>query len=142
MLWRGFGRPWMGYREMDRVRDEMNRVIDGLQRRVAPTYPALNAWTGEDKLVVSAELPGVDPEELDISVKNQVLTMRGSRKLKDEDGQYHRRERSGGGFTRTLDLPYRVDAEKVEARMENGVLFVALPRAEEDKPRKIEVKSS
>jgi len=93
---------------------------------------------------VTAELPGVDPNNLDISVINETLTLRGSRKPPElkEGETFHRRERLFGEFTRTLQLPFRVDSNAVEAHVKNGVLIVKLPRAEADKPRKVAIKAA
>jgi HSP20 family protein len=102
----------------------------------------MNVWTSEDNAVLTAELPGCNPDALDISVVSDTLTLSGSRAQKEleEGATYHRRERTCGGFTRTFQLPFTVDPNKVEASFERGVLKVTLPRAEADKPKKIEVK--
>jgi len=125
-------------REMDRL---MNRMGSGLA--VAPSYPAMNVWINEDGAVVTAELPGFDPEGLDISVVNDTLTLSGNR-CADEPGEnatYHRRERRCGNFTRSFQLPFLVEGTDVEATFERGVLKIELPRAEADKPKKIAVKA-
>ena len=112
--------------------------------RRAGTYPALNVWTNEDGLVLTAELPGFSPDDIDISVVGDSLTLSGERKADDvpEGTRYHRRERGYGKFSRTLQLPYTVEADGVEALFNNGILHVQLPRAEADKPKKITVKSA
>ena len=135
------------WREMDRLRREMNRLFGDLPARAslsaAPGYPAMNVWMDEDSAVVTAELPGVIPENIDISVEDDTLTLRGDRRPDTEEGvTYHRRERRQGRFVRTYKLPFRVDAEQVEATFQNGVLNIVLPRAEEDKPRKITVRTA
>ena len=109
----------------------------------APEYPAMNVWTDENNAVLTAELPGVKPEEIDVSVENELLTLRGGRQRQEpEEGlTYHRRERRFGPFSRSFRLPFRVEAEAVQATFENGVLNVVLPRAEADLPRKIAVQS-
>ncbi len=100
-------------------------------------------WVSENNAVVTTEVPGIDPNALEISVVKDSLTLRGSRQDEElkEGESYHRRERWSGQFTKTLELPFPVDAGKVEARFAKGVLFISLPRAEADKPRKIVVKS-
>jgi HSP20 family protein len=127
---------------MDRMQREMNRLM-GQSRLVAPGFPATNVWSGADSVVVTAEIPGVDPDQLDISVVNETLTLSGERNLVElaEGEKYHRRERGYGRFNRTIQLPFRVAADKVEASFNNGVLQINLPRAEEDKPKKIVVKA-
>jgi HSP20 family protein len=105
-------------------------------------FPATNVWVSENSAVVTTEVPGIDPIALEISVVKDSLTLRGSRKAEElkEGEAYHRQERWNGQFTRTLELPFPVDADKVEARFAKGVLYISLPRAEADKPRKITVK--
>jgi HSP20 family protein len=136
----GFASPWQ---EMERMRREMNRLLSSTgTRRVAPGYPAMNVWTNQDGAVVTAELPGLSPEDIDISVVGDTLTVRGSRQAEELDNvQYHRRERNYGKFSRTFQLPFQVEAGNVDASFEKGVLYISLPRAEADKPRKIEVKA-
>jgi HSP20 family protein len=133
------------FREMEHLRHGMNRIFDQIDRGPfvgsAAGYPAMNAWTNDDGAVITAELPGIDLDTLDISVHNDTLTLRGERQP-DEIGEgeaYHRRERSHGLFKRAFQLPFRVAAEKVAASYNNGVLNITLPRAESDKPRKIQV---
>jgi HSP20 family protein len=135
------------WREMERIRREMNRLFDGTvtgQRRTAPSYPAMNVWVSEEGLIVTAEVPGVSIEELEINVVNETLTLSGRREPEDvgEDVRYHRQERGYGKFSRTIQLPFRVDSEKVDATLTNGVLRIELPRVEEEKPKKITVKAA
>ncbi|MFM8323010.1 MAG: Hsp20/alpha crystallin family protein [Chloroflexota bacterium] len=134
------------WREMDRLQREVNRLFSDYAptRRSAPTYPALNVWSNQDGLLVTAEVPGVSPQDIEISVVGDTLTLQGERKF-DQGGdeqRYHRQERGYGRFTRTLQLPYAINAAQVEAEFKNGVLNISLPRAEEIKPRKIAVKTA
>jgi len=103
----------------------------------------MNIWTDQDSAIVTAELPGVDLEDIEISVEDDTLTLRGDRQREElEEGvTYHRQERRFGSFLRTFQLPFRVDAEKVDATLKNGVLSVFLPRAEEDRPRRIVIRA-
>lgn len=146
MLHRPFLNRMPPWREMDRLRREVDRLAAGWPtgswRNVVPSYPAMNVWTNEDAAVVTAELPGVSPKDIEISVQNDTLTLRGCRQPRDlEEGEtYHRRERGCGRFARTLQLPFQVEPEGVEATFERGVLHISLPRAEADKPKKITVK--
>jgi HSP20 family protein len=106
-------------------------------------YPPMNVWEEGDEVSIEAELPGQDLKDLEIYVTggNQ-LTIKGERKACSADkGVWHRQERSFGHFTRTLTLPFPVNADKVEARLENGVLTVKLAKHESARPRKIEVKA-
>jgi HSP20 family protein len=113
-------------------------------QRSAPSFPALNIWSNEDELIVTAEVPGINPEDLDISVVGDNLTLKGERRSEEleEGARYHRQERGYGSFSRTVQLPFPVDIEKVNAKFTNGVLEIGLPRAEADKPRKIAVKTA
>jgi len=135
------------WRELNQIQRDMNRVFDGyspIRTRVAPSYPALNIWSSEEGLVVNAEVPGIDVEDMEISVVGETLTLSGARKSEDlEEGvRYHRQERGYGKFNRSVELPFPVDIDKVEATFKNGVLQISLPRSEADKPKKIVVKSA
>ena len=134
------------WHEMERMQEEMNRLFNYYapsSYRRAPSYPALNLWADKESVIVRAELPGIAPEELDISVDNGDLTLSGQRTRDEvpEGTTYHRQERNYGSFSRTIRLPFKIEAEGVEAVMKNGVLTLTLPRAEEDKPKKIEIKA-
>jgi len=131
---------------MRRVRDEMSRLLESLgQEGLAPAagYPALNVWQDEGNIYVEAELPGMDLGALDISVTGDQLTLKGERKPPQvpDKAVWHRQERFFGGFSRSLTLPVLVDADKVQARLVNGVLTVTLPKSEAAKPKKIPVKA-
>jgi HSP20 family protein len=126
---------------------EMNRLFDrwdnGGTQGLAVAYPAVNVWEEGDHVFVEAELPGMDPKDLEIHVTggNQ-LTLKGERKPNvPEKGVVHRQERGFGSFVRVLTLPFPVNADKVDARFENGVLLVKLAKHEAAKPRKIAVKA-
>lgn len=145
-------RPFLGYtnpwRDMTRLQQEMNRLfadmtgLNGERARIG--YPAMNVWTNDEGAVVTAELPGVNPEDIEVSVEGNILTLSGSRRPDElkEGEKYHRRERGYGQFTRSLQLPFDVNAEGVEASFKNGVLHISLPRVEEQKPKKIAVKAA
>jgi len=131
---------------MDQLQREMNRLFDTTSRgRVfsAPSYPAINIWTNDDGQFLTAEMPGIHPDDIDIDVTGDALSISGVRKPDDlvKDAHYHRRERNYGSFSRTVQLPFIVDTNKVEANFKNGVLMISLPRAEADKPKKITIKS-
>ena len=131
--------------EMDRLQREMNRLFDHYDRPGSSLagYPAVNVWMNDEAAVITAELPGADVKDLEISVVGETVTLSGERKGDDlpKDVTYHRQERSAGKFTRTIDLPFTVDSGKVQATLEKGVLRVLLPRSEKDKPRKVLVKA-
>jgi HSP20 family protein len=134
--------------EFNRLQKEMNRLFNNLG--VAPSwrglsfvYPAINVWEDDGNVYAEAELPGLLQDQIEVYVteENQ-LTVQGERKLGERpNGTWHRRERGFGKFNRTVTLPANVDAEKVEARLDNGVLHVTLPKSDAARPRKIAVKS-
>lgn len=113
-------------------------------RTAQPVFPAVNVWQGDEAVAVTAELPGIDPSDIDISVKDNVLTISGERNAPDvpDGARWHRNERSYGKFTRTVRLPFAASDDKVEARMTNGVLRIVVGRPEEDKPKKIQIKAA
>jgi len=127
--------------EMQRLQGEMNRVFSGLGQHFSPELPPVNAWVGESDVVVTAELPGVDPSKVDVSVVGDTLTISGARdaEILKEGESYHRQERNHGRFTRSLQLPFHVEAGRVEAKYDKGILRITLPRAEADKPKKVAV---
>lgn len=132
------------WQEVERLQREMNRLMESFSpRRVqaAPSFPAMNLWVSEEGLIITAEVPGIKPEDIDISVVNDLLTISGERTPEqvEENVRYHRRERGCGKFARSIQLPFAVDANKVEASFENGVITINLPRKEEEKPKKIKV---
>jgi HSP20 family protein len=141
-----YANPWQ---EVERMQREMDRLFNpfyGNRSRfqTAPSFPAMNVWTNQDGAILTAELPGVNPEDIDISVVGETLTLTGTRQPEElqEGEKYHRRERGYGKFTRTFQLPFPVEADKVDAVFEKGVLHISLPRAEADKPRKISIKTA
>lgn len=145
MIYRRYSVPTV-WEEMGRMQREMNQWMGGFtfeRPRGAAVFPAINAWTTDDEEIVMAELPGVQPDDIELSIVNDVLTISGERKVEDVEGEmrYHRRERTNGKFSRSIQLAFVVEAEKVDAEYENGVLKVTLQRAEADKPVKITVKT-
>lgn len=124
----------------------MMRDVDRFtpNRTAQSVFPAVNVWQGDDAIAIIAELPGVDAADIDISVKNNVLTLSGERKVPTlpEGAKWHRSERGYGKFTRSIKLPFAATDDKVEARMADGVLRVVIGRPEEDKPKKIEIKAA
>ena len=140
----GWSNPWQRLREMERQVDRL--LGGGAGERFAPRgagFPPLNVYADGEQATLTAELPGIDPAELDISVHDRSLTLRGERKAPENVDQetWHRRERLFGRFSRSLELPFAVDPDGVEATYDDGVLTVRLQRSELDKPRKITVQS-
>lgn len=128
-------------RDMDRL---LGRVFEELPAvsRGARVFPAVNVWEDGDNLYAEAELPGIALADIDVSVIGDELAIAGERKTPyGEDATFHRRERGFGTFRRAIGLPTPVDADRVSATLNHGVLRITLPKAAEAKPRKIEVKS-
>lgn len=130
-------------RDMQRLQNSLNRLLAASVPTQVVEYPPINVWTSENGVIVRAELPGIAPEDVDISLVNDTLTLRGSRMPEEvrEGESRHRQERGFGQFTRSLQLPFGVEADQVQARFSNGVLQITLPRAEAEKPRRISVVS-
>jgi HSP20 family protein len=135
--------------DIERTLEEMNRVFDvfsgpvGLRSMPVGTFPALNVYDAGDKLVVTAEMPGVDPKDIDLNVVENNLTISGKRDAAPEDQQvqYYRRERFSGQFSRSISLAEKVNPDAVKATYKNGILTIELPKAQEAKPRSIKIKA-
>lgn len=133
------------------LRDEMNRLFEnffGSGFSIEPVLgagwsPALDISETESAVTVKAELPGVDAKDVDVSLSGDVLTIKGEKKEEKEEKErsYHRVERSYGSFSRTLRLPATVDADKIEASFDKGVLEITMPKKEEQKGKKINIKA-
>lgn len=144
-MYRNGQRIWSPFDELRSLQTGINRLFDGYEPRTAMSlFPALNVWSNEDNVVVTAELPGMKPEDLDINVVSNQLTIKGERKenIPVDDAVCHRREREHGKFVRTVRLPYAVENDKVSAGYENGVLKIVMPRHEASKPKRIEINAS
>jgi len=107
------------------------------------TYPAMNVWRTQNESVVTAEVPGVDPKALTLTVAGDLLTIEGERKIEDigQNDVYHLRERSSGKFSRTVRLPYEVEKDAVKASCANGVLRITLPKAKKLESKQIPVEA-
>ena len=142
--------PFLGssFAELERLRKEMNRLFDvyhPVERLPFGTgvFPPVNVYMDHDAVHVTSELPGMDPAEIDISVRGDNLVLKGERKAESESAavSHHRRERRSGSFNRVITLPERVDAENVSAEYKDGMLKITLPKQEEVKPKQIVVKA-
>jgi HSP20 family protein len=137
------------FRDLRTLQEEVNRLFstnlsrsfgdEGIGR--GAWAPSVDIYENKDQIVLEAELPGMKQEDFDLSIENNVLTLRGERKFEktDETDNYHRVERSYGSFTRSFTLPHTVSAEGANAEYNNGVLRVTLPKREETKARRIQV---
>src|SRR5919198_6771943 len=138
---------WEPMRELNTLQTEMNRLFNsffdeggrnGERRRWAP---AVDLVEREDSLVLRADLPGLKEEDVQIEVRDNVLTISGERRAEFEDSEqgYYRIERAFGSFSRSLTLPEGVDSDKIDASFENGVLEVKIPKPEARKPKRISI---
>jgi HSP20 family protein len=138
------------FNELRNLQDEMNRLfsfgfprVDNGEDIVRGAWsPSVDIVEGKDEIALEAELAGMNIEDVDVSVENNVITINGERKFekKDESDNYHRIERSYGTFTRSFTLPRNVVSEEAKADFKNGILRITLPKKEEAKARKIEIK--
>ena len=128
--------------EMLQLQREMNRLFSTVGQKSPQDYPAVNIWEKGQTAVVTAELPGIDPEKMDISVSGDILTIGATLASEPlaEGEVYLRQERGMGSFKRNIQLPFQVDSKAVEAKYEKGILIVSLPRIVEDLPKKIKIK--
>jgi len=143
--------PWHR-RELDRFRGEMDRLFNrffnlgpseaGLEE--GEWMPLVDVSETGKEVLVNAEVPGMDPKDIDISLSGNLLTLKGERKHEEEKKgkSFHRIERSYGAFTRTIQLPAEVDSNKVDASYKDGVLTIRMPKTKEESVRKIEVKTA
>ncbi|MBN8548575.1 MAG: Hsp20/alpha crystallin family protein [Deltaproteobacteria bacterium] len=131
--------PTLGFKQLH---DELTRFLDGASYETAAPYPPVSIWLNEEGAVVRADMPGMNPDKLDISVLGSNVTLKGERTFEPikEDARFLRQERGFGQFTRQIELPFRVQSDGVSATYSNGVLELSLPRAESDKPKKIVIK--
>src|SRR5438094_3082021 len=138
------------FRDLRTLQEEVNRLFSN---NLAPSFgdegigrgawnPNVDIYENKDQIVLEAELPGMNREDFDLTIENNVITLRGERRFekKDDTDNYHRVERAYGSFTRSFTLPNTVSAEGANAEYQNGVLRVTLPKREETKARRIEVK--
>jgi len=139
---------WEPAREMMTLRDAMDRLFDDAFTRPlsvsgVSTMPVIDMFQTDDEVVVKANLPGLKAEDVDITVTGETLTLRGEYKQQAEEknATYHVREQRSGTFERSIMLPTDVKADKATAHFENGVLTIAMPIAEEVKPRSISIKT-
>jgi len=133
---------------LDRLFDEMVRgAFDrpfGGEHRVSSWSPSMEIYEADDEILVEAELPGIEAGDLDVHVENNVLTIRGERKIEDDAsrGRPHRQEFFYGTFMRTIALPTTIDQEKVKAELKDGVLRIQLPKSEQTRARQIQIQAA
>jgi len=133
------------FADMRRMQSAMNRLFEGARAPgQSATYPPVNFWAGEDSIVMTTELPGLTDQDIELTVKDTMLSIRGTYAEPEsgDDIVWHRRERVDGSFLRSVELPFRVNPDHIDARFENGVLTVEMQRPEDDKPKRIEIKTT
>lgn len=135
----GFGSLFGLRREIDRLFDD---VYGGSASRTTWT-PSANVRESQDAVLLELELPGITPEQVDISIDNDMLTVSGEkqaeRRESEEEGRYYLVERSYGSFSRSFSLPQGIDADQVEASFDNGLLTIRIPRAALPQPRRVQI---
>ncbi len=133
------------------LRDAVNQLFEdsfvrpwsGFGRPNGSQYLPLDIYESDDAFVVKAFVPGVSQDNLDITVQQQTLTIRAEQPVEKQEGvRYHLRERTGGTWLRSVELPTPIDAGHIEARLQNGVLVLTLPKAPEAKPHKVQIAAS
>lgn len=146
-------RPWTAgsWGDLDALRREMDTLFNRFSGASPVSsgwrgvYPAVNLYETSDAYVLTAELPGVDPEAIHVSLEGSTVSLSGERSVDYRSGErvsLHRRERQSGSFRRAFELPAIIDADKVEAVHRNGVLMLRLPKSEEHQPRQISIRTS
>jgi HSP20 family protein len=133
------------FAELSRLQDEMSRVAHATRqdRREYQFQPVVDIFEAKDAIVVKAELPGVKPEDVNIDVEKNMLTIRGERRLENQENRdgYQRIESTYGSFSRTFSLPNHVDSASIDASLDAGILTLRMPKRAEAQPRKIQVKT-
>ncbi len=140
---------WDPFRDLATLRERMNRLFEEAytsrgekKDMVASTWnPSVDIYETENELVLKAELPGVDEDDIEIKIEDSTLTLKGDRKFEKEtkEENYHRIERSYGSFYRSFTLPRNIDQDKIKAESENGILKVTMPKKAELKPKKVKI---
>lgn len=142
---------WDPFRDLVSIQDELNRLFGRTYAGIEPTraaasgswMPSMDVYETEDEIVVTVDIPGIDPKDVDVSVEDSTLTVSGKREFSNEvkEESYHRIERRYGSFARAIALPQTADTEKVAASFDKGVLTIEVPKVEKAKPKKIQVKA-
>ena len=140
---------WDPFRDLNLLQDRMNRLFEDANRNwksdepasTTTWSPAVDIFETESEIVVKAEVPGMDRKDITLNLENNVLTLRGERRFLKEtkEENYHRIERSYGGFSRAFSIPATVDEEKIRADYQDGVLKIVLPKKEQLRPKQIKI---
>jgi HSP20 family protein len=138
---------WDPFRDLISIQNELGRLFDraygGVAEGSADWVPSVDVYEVADRFVIEVELPGLSPEEVDISVEDQALSVEGERRFTADlaDDAYRRIERRYGRFARSLQVPPSIDAERIEASFDAGVLSIQLPKRDEAQPKRISVRA-
>jgi HSP20 family protein len=141
---------FLDFLEFDRMRSQMDRIWKAFHGKVerfkdgyAGVFPLINIHEADDTVTLTAELPGVKVEDLEITIKNDTLSLKGEKKVEDrpEEANFFRQERIFGVFRRSIELPSKIDSDKAEAKVKNGILIITLPKSAEAKAHQVSVKS-
>ncbi|MDR1041217.1 MAG: Hsp20/alpha crystallin family protein [Deltaproteobacteria bacterium] len=150
-LRRVHGQALLDFLEFNRMRNQMEHAWKALRGGVdrirdsysAGVFPLINVTEDDDSITLTAELPGVKVEDLELSIKSDTLTLKGEKKIDErpKEANFFRKERVVGTFSRSLSLPVRIDPDKSTALLKNGILTVALPKSAEARAHQVSVKS-
>ncbi|MGQ9510267.1 MAG: Hsp20/alpha crystallin family protein [Thermodesulfobacteriota bacterium] len=141
--------PWRPFRELDRIRREVDRLWDSFFEKrparieeVSEWFPSLDVSETDSEYIIKVEVPGIDPKDINISLMNNILTIKGEKKQEKEEKEenYHLLERSYGSFTRSIRIPSQIQNDHINASYKNGVLKIILPKTEEAKKKEIKIK--
>ncbi len=140
---------WDPFRDLNMLQDRMNRLFEDASRNwksdepasTTTWSPAVDIFETESEIVVKAEVPGMERKDITLNLENNVLTLKGERRFLKEakEENYHRIERSYGGFSRAFSIPATVDEEKIRADYQDGVLKIVLPKKEQLRPKQIKI---
>ena len=140
---------WDPFRDLNMLQDRMNRLFEDASRNwksdepasTTTWSPAVDIFETESEIVVKAEVPGMERKDITLNLENNVLTLKGERRFLKEakEENYHRIERSYGGFSRAFSIPATVDEEKIRADYQDGVLKIVLPKKEQLRPQQIKI---
>ena len=142
----GFG--WRShFSELDRMRKNLDSILNQFEKRptamaTAGVFPLINLTEDKDTYYLRAELPGVKTSDLSIETNDNNLSISGDRKIANavQNAKYHRREREYGRFSRIISMPKKINRDKIEAKLTDGILTIVIPKAEAEKPKQIKVK--
>ncbi|MCB1160438.1 MAG: Hsp20/alpha crystallin family protein [Leptospiraceae bacterium] len=130
------------WNDLERLQNELSGGLGNAFFSRQGYFPPVNLYTNKDEIVMVVQVPGFEPDDIEITVVDTKVNLKGTRKGGDLEGMdIHRQETHSKDFIRSIELPYQVNSEKVEAAYKNGILKVVLPKAEAEKPRKIAVKA-